>query len=105
MNVGYSVDAVLDAQEALVKLKLNHYDLILTDLTMPKIDGYEFIERLKNDEMYADIPIVVMSSLPEKTALKRLSQFKIEHYISKDNFNQVEFLHQVKRILTKYHHA
>ena len=105
MNIGYSVDAVLDAQEALVKLKLNHYDLIITDLTMPKIDGYEFIERLKNDEMYADIPIVVMSSLAENTAKKRLSPFKIEYYISKDNFNQVEFLQQVKRVITKYHHT
>lgn len=105
MNIGYGVDAVLDAQEALVKLKLNHYDLIITDLTMPKIDGYEFIERLKNDEMYADIPIVVISSLAENVAKKRLSPFNIEYYVSKDNFNQVEFLQQVKRIITKYHHT
>lgn len=105
MNIGYGVDAVLDAQEALVKLKLNHYDLIVTDLTMPKIDGYEFISKLKNDEMYADIPVIVMSSLPEKKAQKRLSAYKIEYYMQKDTFNQVEFLQQVKRILTKYHHT
>ena len=103
MNTGYMVDAVLDAEEALVKLKLSHYDLIITDITMPKIDGYEFIERLKTDEMYSDIPIVVMSSLPAKTALKKLSRFKIEYYVPKDNFNQVEFSQQIKRILTKYH--
>ena len=103
LNIGYMVDAVLDAEEALVKLKLSHYDLIITDLTMPKVDGYEFIERLKTDEMYADIPIVVMSSLPAKTALKKLNRFKIEYYVPKDNFNQTEFSQQVKRILTKYH--
>ncbi len=103
MNIGYMVDAVLDAQEALVKLKLNHYDLIITDLTMPKIDGYEFIERLKNDEMYMDIPIIVMSSLQENKAKKKLSQYNIEYYISKDNFNQNDLAQQVKRIITKYH--
>ena len=103
MNVGYAVDAVLDAEEALVKLKLNHYDLIVTDLTMPKMDGYQFVERLKTDEMYSDIPVIVMSSLPEKAALKRLSSYKIEYYISKDSFNQVEFAEQVKKIITKYH--
>ncbi len=103
LNIGYMVDTVLDAQEALVKLKLTHYDLILTDLTMPKIDGYEFIELLKNDEMYADIPIIVISSLPEKTALKKLRRFDIEYYISKDNFNQVEFSKQIEKVLTKYH--
>ena len=103
LNIGYMVDAVLDAEEALVKLKLSHYDLIVTDLSMPKIDGYEFIERLRTDEMYADIPIIVMSSLPPKTALKRLNQFNIEYYICKDNFNQVDFAQEVKKVLTKYH--
>ena len=103
LNIGYMVDTVLDAQEAQVKLKLTHYDLIITDLTMPKIDGYEFIELLKNDEMYADIPIVVISSLPEKTAMKKLNRYNIEYYISKDNFNQVDFSKHIEKVLTKYH--
>ena len=97
------VDAVLDASEALSKLSTSHYDLIITDLTMPKIDGYEFIERLRNDEMYADIPIIVMSSLAEKTAKSRLGNMNIDYYISKDNFDQEELSTQVKKILTKYH--
>ena len=103
LNIGYMVDAVLDASEALSKLSVSHYDLIITDLTMPKIDGYEFIERLRNDEMYADIPIIVMSSLAEKTAKSRLGKMNIDYYISKDNFDQEELATQVKKILTKYH--
>lgn len=104
LNIGYMVDTVLDADEALVKLKLTHYDLIITDLTMPKIDGYEFIERLRNDEMYADIPIIVISSFPENQARKRLNKLSIAHYISKDNFDQADLAMQVKEILTKFHH-
>ena len=104
LNIGYMVDTVLDADEALVKLKLTHYDLIITDLTMPKIDGYEFNERLRNDEMYADIPIIVISSLPENQARKRLNKLSIAHYISKDNFDQADLAMQVKEILTKFHH-
>ena len=104
LNIGYTTDAVLDAEEALVKLKLNHYDLIVTDLTMPKIDGYEFIERLKNDEMYMDIPIIVISSMPEKNAKKKLNKSYVDYYIAKDNFDQNEFAAQVKNILTKHHH-
>ena len=103
LNIGYMVDAVLDAEEALIKLKLNHYDLIITDLTMPKIDGYEFIERLKNDEMYMDIPIIVVSSMPEKGARNKLNTSYIDYYITKDNFDQNELANQVKKILTKYH--
>ena len=103
INVGYSVDAVLDAPEALVKLKLSHYDLIITDINMPKMDGYEFIEVLRNDEMYMDIPIVAISAIPYDTAAKRLNKLRIEGYVQKDIFNQAEFLDLVKEVLTKHH--
>jgi len=104
LNTGYEVDTVEDAEEGLIKLKHSHYDLIITDLTMPKIDGYEFIERLKNDEMYADIPIVVMSSIQEASARKQLyNKNSIDYYVSKENFDQTEFSKQIKKILTKYH--
>ena len=103
INIGYSVDAVLDATEALVKLKMSHYDLIITDINMPKMDGYEFIEILRNDEMYMDIPILVMSSLTKETAMKRIGKFKIDGYLQKDLFNQTEFIEKIKETLTKYH--
>ena len=103
MNIGYTVDAVLDVSEALVKLKLNHYDLIMTDLNMPDVNGFEFIEKLKNDEMYMDIPVLVMSSEPKETAVKKLSQYKIEGYLQKDSFNQTDFVEKIKEILSKYH--
>ena len=103
LNIGYTVDTVSDVEEALVKLRINHYDLIITDLNMPKIDGYEFVTRLKSDEMYADIPIIIMSSLPEKTAMQKLYPHKIEYYMQKDDFNQIEFANQIKKIITKYH--
>lgn len=103
LNIGYSVDTVLDVEEAMTKLKINHYDLIITDLNMPKVDGYEFVERLKSDEMYADIPVIVMSSLPEKTALQKLYPYEIEYYMQKDDFNQIEFANEIKKIVTKYH--
>lgn len=103
LNIGYSVDAALNVSEALVKLKLNHYDLIVTDLNMPQINGYEFINKLKNDEMYSEIPIIVMSSLAKETAMKGLKQYQIEGYMQKDAFNQGEFTELIKEILTKYH--
>lgn len=103
LNIGYAVDAAVDVSEALVKLKLNHFDLIITDLNMPKIDGFEFIERLQNDEMYMDIPLIVMSSLTREQAMKKLKKFNIESYIQKDSFNQNLFVDMVKEILTKYH--
>lgn len=103
INIGYSVDSVLGAEEALVKLKMNHYDLLITDINMPKMNGYEFVELLRNDEMYMDIPIVVISSIAQDVAKKRFAGLKIDGYIQKDLFNQAEFVNKIKEIISKYH--
>ena len=103
LNIGYTVDSASDVEEALTKLKVSHYDLIITDLSLPKISGFKFIESLKTDEMYEDIPVIVISSLQEDEARKKLNQFNIEYYMLKDNFNQVQLTNQVKEILTKHH--
>lgn len=103
INLGYAVDSVLGAEEALVKLKINHYDLIITDINMPKMNGYEFIEVLKNDEMYMDIPVFVISSMTREEARARYGRQKIEGYMQKDLFNQAEFTNKIKEIITKYH--
>ena len=103
LNSGYMVDVVAEAEEALIKLKMNHYDLIITDLTMPQIDGYQFVNMLKTDEMYADIPVIVMSSISKNVAMEKLTSMNVDYYICKENFNQEEFISQVKILLTKYH--
>ena len=82
---------------------LMEYDLVFLDHMMPKMDGYEFIEVLKNDEMYMDIPIIVMSSISKDEAMKKLGKLKIDSYMQKDLFNQTEFTKKVREILTKYH--
>ena len=103
LNLGYNVDTAIDGNEALVKLKLNHYDLVVTDINMPKMNGYELVEILRNDEMYMDIPVIVMSSVIKETAKKQFSKLKIDGYIQKDLFNQVLFIEKVKEILSKHH--
>ena len=103
INVNYTVDEALDATEALVKLKLNHYDLIITDINMPNMNGYEFIQVVKNDEMYMDIPILVISSLSKEEAYKELHKYPIEGYFSKDQFNQTELIERIREILSKHH--
>lgn len=102
-NSGFAVEAVPDALEALVKLKMNHYDLIIADLDMPKMNGYEFVETLQNDESYTDIPVLIMSSQPAATAMVKLKDRKIEGYIQKDLFNQQDFIKIVRNVLSKYH--
>ena len=102
-SAGYMVDDIPSVKEAMMQLKMEHYDLIMSDLEMPQIDGFKFIELLQNDEMYMDIPILVISSRPKEKVLNKLKQYKIEGYIQKDLFNQTDFINAVEVILRKYH--
>jgi signal transduction histidine kinase/CheY-like chemotaxis protein len=58
---GFAAACAYDGREALAWLEDNRPDVILTDLRMPELDGYQLIERVKGDAATADLPIVVMS--------------------------------------------
>ena len=60
---GYKVITAQDGEEALKKAKKEKPDLIMLDLMIPKINGYEVCRMLKFDDEYKDIPIIVLSSL------------------------------------------
>lgn len=63
-NKGYNVLTASDGMDAIEKISSHHapVDLIITDLNMPNVDGYEFISTLRRNSKYQDIPIIILSS-------------------------------------------
>src|SRR5512140_3018011 len=59
---GYQVFPAYGGEDALRKVKLHKFDLILTDLAMPKISGVELIHQIKQDPQMAQIPIVAVTA-------------------------------------------
>ena len=62
-GLGHQVDTASDGKEALLKVRSQPYDLILLDILMPGMDGFEVMEFLKKDPSLRDIPIIVISAL------------------------------------------
>ena len=63
-NKGFAVAAAYDGAEALAVIEQRHPHLVLLDLRMPKVDGYEVIKRVKSHREWGEIPIVVMTGYP-----------------------------------------
>jgi CheY-like chemotaxis protein len=64
---GYRVFAAADGQAALDQLgRLDHVCVVLLDLLMPGMDGWDFFERIRSLPAYADVPVVVQSSAPSR---------------------------------------
>lgn len=63
---GYEVTTVARGEEALAKAHQEKPDLITLDIRLPDIDGFEVLQRLKSDEETADIPVVIVSIVPDR---------------------------------------
>jgi chemosensory pili system protein ChpA (sensor histidine kinase/response regulator) len=61
-SAGYTVDTAVDGEEGLRKASVQHYRLIITDLEMPKLNGYEVIQGLRSREQTRQTPVIVMTT-------------------------------------------
>ena len=74
---GYNVICIQDGQAALDWLEKNHPDLILLDLSLPEIDGWEIARQLKSSDRTAQIPIVAVTQRIETREKRRQRQRKV----------------------------
>ncbi len=81
--VGYQVEIVEDGEEALNAVRREHPDLILLDLLMPKIDGFEVLKVLKGDEATKGIPIIVLTAKAEEEDRQRALDLGADNYMTK----------------------
>jgi two-component system, chemotaxis family, chemotaxis protein CheY len=83
---GFQLGDCLEAgngQEALIVLDSHWVDLILTDLNMPVMDGWEMIHHLKDSPTLAAIPVVLITTEGSETRLRELYELGIKDYIQK----------------------
>lgn len=99
LNVrGYDIISVSDGMEALEKLPQNNVDLIITDLNMPNVDGFELIKKIRSNEEYADIPIIILSSLSSQDEVSKGLSAGANSYLIKP-FDPNRILYEVSKYL------
>lgn len=91
-----------DGQEALNKITANPPDLILLDIMMPKMSGFEVCKRIKGDPKTADIPIIMVTALTEFGDIERAIECGTDDFLSKP-VNKLELLTRVKTMLKLKH--
>ncbi|WP_165774787.1 PP2C family protein-serine/threonine phosphatase [Candidatus Viridilinea mediisalina] len=80
---GYQVELAADGGEALRKVRISAYDLILLDLMMPVIDGYGVLSALREDPVLRTVPVIVVSALDELDSVVRCIELGAEDYLIK----------------------
>ena len=97
---GWQVDQAGNGIEALKLLKQQLPAAILLDLMMPKMDGFEFLERLQSNEEYKDIPVIVLTSKDLAPEDRTRLNGGVERVLAKGAVTRELFLEQVKRAIT-----
>ena len=98
-EAGYNCLAFELPQEALAVLKNTDCDLIISDIEMPQMRGYEFVSRVQKNKKLKDIPVVVISMLKEETAKDNFKNSKISAFINKSDFDRDKLINLVREIL------
>jgi len=85
---GHTITIAENGRQALEALKKHSFDLILLDVLMPEMNGYQVLRRLKSDDTWRDIPVLMISSLEEMDIMVRCIEMGAEDYLAKP-FNPV----------------
>lgn len=98
---GFELFEATDGQQALDFLKDNRPVLMLLDLMMPGIDGFQVLEAVRRDERIKDIPVIVLSNVGEKQMIERARQLGADDYLIKAHFVLDEIIERITKVLAK----
>jgi two-component system chemotaxis sensor kinase CheA len=96
---GYRVRVAVDGLEALDLLHAERSDLVIADIQMPRMDGFELLAALKKDQNLSRIPVIVVTSLESPEDQERGLSLGADAYIVKRKFDQGELLAAIRQIL------
>jgi CheY-like chemotaxis protein len=98
-SAGFSVEVAEDGEEALRKLKEKKPDLMILDIVLPNIDGWELLKMIRSELGMEDLKVVVLSNLSQKEEVQKgLALGVIRHFV-KASFTPSEVVEEIKKIL------
>lgn len=97
---GYNVDVAVNGFEALNKLVCDEYDIVVSDVEMPELNGFDLAERIRHNDNLKNIPIILVTSLASDEDKRRGAEAGADAYIIKSEFSQEELLNTIHRLLS-----
>jgi len=96
---GYQVRVAVDGVAAWDILQSEAVDLVLSDVDMPRLDGFELTARIRADRALADLPVVLVTALASRADKERGIEVGANAYIVKGSFDQSDLLETMRRLL------
>ena len=98
---GFAVLQAFDGDEALLMLKTVRPNVILLDIIMPKMSGFEVLEKVSSDPELSKIPVVIASNLGQDTDIEKAKALGASDYYVKVRTSLQDFIDMLKNVITK----
>jgi DNA-binding response OmpR family regulator len=98
-NEGFEVFTASDGKKAVIIIKQKKPDIILLDIMLPQMDGFEVLEEIKKDLEVKDIPVILLTNINEQDGIKKGYDLGAKDYIIKTFFTPAEVVDKVKKFL------
>jgi len=96
---GFEVSIAKDGEDCIQVLTSLRPDILLLDILMPQIDGFEVLRRMKASESLSHIPVVVLSNLGQKEEIQKALDLGAKDYVVKANFTTNEIVEKINAVL------
>lgn len=98
-SAGYNVTLAVDGSDALSRIKTGHFDLIVTDVEMPRMNGFDLTKAIRQDNKLKDIPVVLVTALSSPEDKTRGIDSGADAYVVKSSFDQSNLLDVIQRLI------
>lgn len=101
VNRGYEVDVAVDGVDGWNAVRSAHYDLVISDVDMPRMNGIELVGQIKADAKLSAIPVVIVSYKDREEDRMRGLQAGADYYLTKAQFHDQTFLQAIEDLIGK----
>jgi two-component system chemotaxis sensor kinase CheA len=98
-SAGYKVSTAVDGIDAFSLLKIDRFDLVVSDVEMPRMSGFDLTAKIRADKALAELPVVLVTALGSQEHRERGVDVGANAYIVKSSFDQSNLLEVVRRLL------
>jgi len=98
-SAGYAVKTAIDGVDGLTALKSQPFDLVVSDVEMPRMDGFELCAKIRADKKLAELPLVLVTALDSREHRERGIDVGANAYIVKGSFDQSNLLEVIHRLI------
>ena len=98
-SAGYNVKTAVDGVDAFTALRTDAFDLVVSDVEMPRMSGFDLAAKIRSDKQLSELPVVLVTALESRQDRERGVDVGANTYIVKSNFDQSNLLEVIRRLI------